>query len=327
MLRLLQSIFGCSDKQQRYPETLIREAIERVVERTDPWLKAVSDYKNKLRPAVIRSLDHATGIVKSLPPPIPVKFGPNGSCPSLSAFFVSTAEMLKCFHNDKNLTAFLRKHESGLQQVIALLLMEKSEKTIFGAELSGDVVSRDVPQVSVTFFSHRFLEPAGDENETRSNLERRAFDHLLNLAQRRINAAKTVRKDLERRRTILHSKLTSRQKGAWRSVDTEPINLSSITGIEEQLKQIEADLKKLGREDHMLDTYLNIAITILSHPEEHLWGTKQSMILDQRGIMRSHITEHGCEITFQELHNSEGRQWVMSLVALPGDELRNLCSR
>jgi hypothetical protein len=67
MLRLLQSIFGCSDKQQRYPETLIREAIERVVERTDPWLKAVSDYKNKLRPAVIRSLDHATGIVKSLP--------------------------------------------------------------------------------------------------------------------------------------------------------------------------------------------------------------------------------------------------------------------
>ncbi|MDD2337520.1 MAG: hypothetical protein PHD01_13190 [Geobacteraceae bacterium] len=326
MLRLLQSIFGFSDKQQRYPEALIKETIERVVEKTDPWLKVVSGYKNKLRPAVIRSLDHVVRLVSSLPPPIPVEFGPNGSCPSLSAFFVSTTEMLEAIRNDRNLTTFLRDHEPGSTQVTALLMMEKSEKTIFGAELSGDVVVRDVPQVTVTFSSHRFLEPSMDENETRFNLERRAIDHLLNLVLRRIATAKTVRKDLERRRSILHSKLTSLQKGEGSSLNPDSINLSSVAEIKGKLKQIEADLQVMGREDHMLDAYLDMAITILSHPEKHLWGEKHSIILDQTGIKRTRATENDREISLHEFYNSEGRQWVMFLIALPGDELRNICS-
>ncbi len=42
MLKLLQSIFG-STKQGSYPESLVREAIERAVDGTDPWLRAELD--------------------------------------------------------------------------------------------------------------------------------------------------------------------------------------------------------------------------------------------------------------------------------------------
>jgi len=324
MLQLLRHIFGCSAKKEKYPKATIREAIERTIERTDPWLKVVSGYKKKLRPAIILSLDHAARLVSSLPPPILVEFGPNGSCPSLAAFFTTTAEMLKTFQKDRDLTGYLRDHNPASKQIIALLMMEKSEKTIFGAELSGNVVSRDVPQTSVTFLNQRFLEPADNEKDIRRKLESRAFDHLLRIAHMQVATSKSERKDLERRQTILQSKLALLKSGDENLQGPESNNMPSISATEEQLKQLEAKLMAQGRPDKVLDTYLGIAINVLSHPEEHLWETMQHIILDARGIKQAQAKENDCEFDLQELSNSEGKQWVMLLIALPVDDLQKI---
>ena len=45
MLRLFQSIFGKSATKGSYPESLVKAAIERAVDGTDPWIRAVSGYK------------------------------------------------------------------------------------------------------------------------------------------------------------------------------------------------------------------------------------------------------------------------------------------
>jgi hypothetical protein len=322
MLQLLRHIFGCSAKQEKYPKATIREAIERTIERTDPWLKVVSGYKIKLRPAIILSLDHAARLVNSLPPPILVEFGPNGSCPSLAAFFTTTAEMLKTFQKDRDLTSYLRDHKPASKQIIALLMMEKAEKIIFGAELSGNVVSRDVPQTSVTFLNQRFLEPSDNGKDTRRKLESRAFDHLLRIAHMQIATTKSVRKDLERSQTILQSKLALLKSGEENLHGPESNNIQSIAATEEQLQQVEAKLIAQGRADKVLDTYLDIAINVLSHPEEHLWETVQHIILDQGGIKRAQAKENDSEFDLQELSNSVGQQWVMLLIALPIDDLR-----
>lgn len=324
MLKFLRSIFSYAAKQEKYPETLVRTAIERTVEQTDPWLQAVSDYKYRLRPAVILSLDHVARLVNNLPAPIPVEFSQNGSCPTLAVFFASQTEMLKTFQIDQALAGFLRDNKPSSKQITALLMMEKFEKTIFGAELSGNVVVRDVPQVTVTFLNQRFLEPAYTEKETRRKLETSAFDQLLRIAHRRVATAKSVRKDLERSRALLQSKLALLQRGDWNNQEPESDDMTSIAGTEEQLRRVEEKLMELGSEERMLDSYLNITINILSHPEEHLWETKQHMILDQRGIKRTQPTENDSEFTFQELCNSDGQQWVMLLVALPVDDLLNI---
>ncbi len=322
MLQFLRHIFGCNAKQEKYSKATIRQAIERTIERTDPWLKVVSGYKIKLRPAIILSLDHAAKLVNSLPPPIPVEFGPNGSCPSLAVFFTTTAEMLKTFQKDRDLTGYLRDNKPASNQIIALLMMEKAEKTIFGAELSGNVVSRDVPQTSVTFLNQRFLEPADNEKDTRRKLESRAFDHLLRIAHMQIATTKSARKDLERSQTILQSKLSLLKSGEENLHGPESNNMQSIAAIEEQLQQVEAKLVAQGRADKVLDAYLDIAINVLSHPEEHLWQRVQHIILDQRGIKRAQAKENDSEFDLQELSNSEGKQWVMLLIALPIDDLR-----
>lgn len=321
MWQFLQTIFGYRKKQGKHPESLIRKAIERAADGTDPWLKAVSGYRRKLRPAVTLSLDHVTRLSNSLTPPIQAHIGKNGTPSPLAAFFSSPTEMRDFFRNDRTLNAFLRELKPTPEQITALLIMEKSEKIIYGAELSGDIVVRDIPQVTVTFHGHRLLEPAIDENSARDRLRHRAFDHLLTIALRQITSAKTERKDLERRRTLLHAKLSLLQRGEWGFHDSPSAEIPTVAGIEAQLSQIEAKLLELGREDHVLEAYLDILINVLSHPEEHLWDIKQCLILDQMGIKRTGPADNGCEITLHELFNSEGRQWVISLVTLAVEEL------
>src|SRR5512146_2030680 len=96
MLRFLQSIFG-GVEEGRYPESLVKAAIERAVDGTDPWLRAVSGYKKKLRPAVVRAIDHVVALVNALPPPIAVGLKSYDSDPRFKAFFMSTAEMRQIF--------------------------------------------------------------------------------------------------------------------------------------------------------------------------------------------------------------------------------------
>ena len=58
MLRIFYSIFGGDEEAGRYPDTLIKAAIERAVDGTDPWLRGLSGYPRKLRPAVLHAIDH-----------------------------------------------------------------------------------------------------------------------------------------------------------------------------------------------------------------------------------------------------------------------------
>ena len=70
MLRFLQSIFGGVEPGS-YPESLVTEAIERAVDATDSQVRAVSGYQKKLRPAVLRAIDHVVALVEGLPLPLP----------------------------------------------------------------------------------------------------------------------------------------------------------------------------------------------------------------------------------------------------------------
>ncbi len=321
MLRILQSIFGAGDTKGGYPESLVKGAIERAVDGTDPWLRSVSGYKKKLRPAVIRAIDYVIGLVDALPPPIPVDLDRRDDDPLLRAFFISLDEMRKVFLKDSNIAGLLRGVAAPPEKVIALLAMEMNEKVIFGAEMSGDIVERDMPRMSVSFEAHRLIDPTGDQGETRRLLKRRAFDHLLSLALRRITEIKTEHKDLERRHALLQSKLNIRRQGGW---GFEEGGSPNIPGLEEQIGMIETQLQEIGGDDRILEFYLDIVIEVLGRPGEHLWGKKETLILDSMGIKRNQLACNARELTLHELFNSEGRRLVVVLVALDGAEIRSI---
>lgn len=322
MLRLLQSIFG-KDKQGCYPESLIKEAIERTVEGTDPWLRAVSGYRKKLRPAVIRAIDYVVTLVEALPPPVPMLLASYGEDRLLRSFFISATEMKQILAGDRILAAVSQGAATG-SRIFALLAMEKQEKVAFGAGLSGDVVIRDVARVTVTFAAHRFLDPTGDETETRRMLKRRAFDHLLGLALKRLTGMKSDREDLENRRTLLRAKLNLLEREGWGfdkvSVDGE----DDIAAVEEQLGEIELQLLDLGGDYHMLDAYLATVAEVVGRPGEYLRAQCETIFVDRMGFKHQEAADDAPELPLNMLYNAEGRSLAVMLVALEVDELRGL---
>jgi hypothetical protein len=324
MLRLLQSIFGSVEMKEVYPESLIKEAIERAVDGTDPLLRTISGYKKKLRPAVICAIDHVIALVDGLPPPIPLALARRGDDPLIKAFFISLDEMRKVFGRDRNLAGFLRGSAGVPEKVIALLVMEKIEKVIFSAELSGDIVERDVPHMTVSFEAHRLFDPSGDEVKTRRLLMRRAYDHLISLALRRITMTRMEREELERRHALLQSKLNILRRGGWGFDGAGSADIPDIPGLEDEIGQIEARLLEVGGDDSMLEVFLDIVIEVIGRPGEYLWGKKETLILDSMGIKRNQVAANVHEMEFQELFNNEGQSLVMVLVALDGEELRSI---
>lgn len=321
MLRFLHSLFSGNDTRGKYPESLVTEAIERAVDATDPWLRGVSGYRKKLRPAVVRAIDHVVALVGRLPPPLDADPARYGDDPLLKTFFMSTADMRKVLGSDRNLAEFLRGPGRGVDRVTALLSMEKSEGTMIGAEIVGDIVMRDVPQTTVSFDGHRLVDPAGDELQTRRQLMRRAFDHLLSLALWRITRVKTEREELERRRSLLQAKLNLLQRGGWGFDDTGATEGLTVSLVEERLGEIEGQLEGLGGDDRILELYLGILADVLERPEEHLWAGKETVIIDRLGIKRSEAAFDAPELTLNLLYNAEGRSLVMVLVNLSVEAL------
>ncbi|HJV34259.1 hypothetical protein [Geomonas sp.] len=320
MLRLLHSIFG-SEKEGSYPEALIKEAIERVVEGTDPWLRAVSGYKKKLRPAVVRAIDHVVTLVGQLPPALPARLAVQGEDSPLKRFFISSLDMRKAFREDPSLAEYLEKAGDDSETIVALLAMEKEERGIFGAELKGDVVIKDVPQVTLAFDAHRLIDPSADETATRRLLMRRAYDHLIGLALRELSAVKSEREELEKRRALLEAKYNLLQRGGWGFDQADPSGKLTVAEVERGLAEIEGQLKKLGGDDRMLDTYLALVGEVLGHPEQLLWGARQTVFVDRMGIKRAEASDEAPELSYQEIFNAEGRSMVVTLVSLGKEEL------
>jgi hypothetical protein len=317
MLRLLQSIFG-GVSQGNYPESLVKAAIERAVDGTDPSLRAVSGYKKKLRPAVLRCIDHVVSMVDDLPEAMILNRDSYSDDPRLKTFFISPDDMQKTISREHNLALYLREAGDRPQQVVALMAMEKQESTVLGNEISGDIVLRDVPQISVSFEAHRLIDPTGSEEETRRQLKRRAFDHLLGLALMRISIVKSTREKLGRHRELLQAKRNLLERSGWGFNESDSSEKLDAAGLEKQLAEIEASLMELGGDDSMYEAYLSILIDVLGNPETYLWSRKEPLIVDRMGIKREKAAFNISELTLDELFNAEGRRLVVTLVTLPG---------
>jgi hypothetical protein len=195
---------------------------------------------------------------------------------------------------------------------------------IFGAALSGEVVIRDVPQVTVSFDAHRFLDPSGDEKENSFQLKKRAFDHLIGLALKRLTGMKSERKDLERWRALLQSKLNLLERGGWGFEGDGSSDKPDAAAVEAQLGQIESQLQELGGDDRMYEAYLQIVSDLFGHPGQHLLARSETIYVDRMGIKRDGPADDAAALTLTVLYNAEGRSLVVLPVTLQGAELRGL---
>lgn len=296
-----------------YPEAFIKAVIEHAVDSTDPWIRSVSSYKRKLRPAVLRALNYVAALVDDMAPVNLVKQGSYISDSRLRPFFISSSDMWKVLESCMTSSGFLRGQEGNAPWIYALLTMQKIEKSVLGAEVVGVIVLRDVLQHAVSFESHQLLDPAQSEEETRSKLKIRAFDHLLRLALRRITLVKSERGKLERHRELLQSTLNLMQntgQGCELVSADWHVAVAEIKGL---LGNIETDLLELGGNEGMLDIHLDIVTDVLGRPDEHLWVKKEMLIIDRLGIRRNESADGNQRVGLDIICDSDD----LNLVALP----------
>lgn len=320
MLKLLQSIFGNNETRGRYPDALIEMAIERTLDGTYPRLRALSGYRKRLRDPVIHAIDHVIALVDGIPAPISASAEAYIDDPRLGALFVSSEHMREIFVNDAELSEFRAKNPLCADRINALLLAESKEKTILGVEMIGELLCRDVPQITVSFRNHRLLDPSVSEEEARRQLKRRAFDHLISLALARIIDAKGERAELTQQRALMRSKLAILNKGGWAFSD-EPGAASSPAAIQAELNQIETQLTALTVDESSFAGQLEIVAEAMASAEQQLWVKPVELHLDRLNIKRAADHPDAKRMVFSELHNARGQVLTVLFVSINPDEL------
>jgi hypothetical protein len=319
MLKLFQSIFGGGEQPGRYPESLVEMAIERAVDGTDPRIRALSGYRRHLRAPVIHAMDHAVALVDNLPAPLSAGRSDYSNAARLRALFASADHMLEVFRSDAVLDEF-RARTRNASRATVLLLAEHVEKNVFGMDLSGDVLRRDVAQVSVSFHGYRLVDPAEGEEEARLMLKRRAFDHLLSLALARIVDIKREDMEFKRQRAVLKEKLVALQKAGWAFDETEA-TVADISSIERELARIQGQISALGMDEDALRLHLNVIAEILADAERQFWSEVIEWHLDHMNIRREAHDPSAESVRLQELHDARGGRVAILLLSLALDDL------
>ncbi|MEE4379976.1 MAG: hypothetical protein V2J55_21010 [Candidatus Competibacteraceae bacterium] len=327
VFRFMQSLFvEPAASIGKYDEALIQAAIERVVDGTDPRLRAVGNYQRKLRDAVEYAVDYVDTLVDSLPSALDVDTRRFTADPRLRAFFVSADHVRETLGYSRSIRAHIQKHPQPRPAVVyATLGMERIEKTVLGMELQGEVIKRDVPRVAVNFSGHRIVFPSHSEKAARWELKKRAFDHLIETVLQRLVSIRARRQQLERQLTLYQKKAKTFQAGnpglqaLLNPSSQEPTDWA---GLEQQMREIEAELISIRTDFKTIEHYLAEIAKGLQEAEQHLQVEHLSLNLDHMNYKATPGSKYPTnKLGLEEALLGNKRRLVIQLIRFPSDAL------
>lgn len=328
----MQSLFlaSATAASDRFDEALIQAAIERVVDGTDARLRAVGDYRKKLRDSVVHAMDYVVTLVDSLPPSRPISKRRFSIDPHLRAFFVSPDHLQQTVSFSQGFRNYLRQGQGSADSalpdtVYAVLGMERCEKTVLGMALDGDIIQHSVPQITVSFSNHGVAFPASEEHDTRRELKKRAFDHLIKVALQELLTLRVQKRELERQRVLLRQKantLKSGKPGLDSLMGSMPQNAQDFMALEERIQTIEKKLERVRADSGAIDHHLTKVRSVLAESEKYLRLEQATLHLDQMNHKVPDNTERPSNrVDFNEAVLEDGRKLVISFICYPRDEI------
>lgn len=290
-----------------------REAIELAVDASEPRIRLVGNYAEKLLDAVESALHHAERSLQQLPPALALTPQAWAQNPQVNAFFATVADLQTMLAEDATIQKFCA--ESQASECFALMLMVKRESEAFGPVLNGDVVVRDVRRVQVSFSKHRLFFPAPSEKRLREELKQRILVFLATKALERINELRSTRAELEEQRRQLQAQLRAYRghAGGLRPLLSTD-DATHIAALERRLLDTEEKLVAARKPLETLDGYLEQIRLVLSQPQHYLQLRPLTLRLNRLGVkLAADATEPGETLALMEL-DSLGEQRIGTLV-------------
>jgi hypothetical protein len=321
---LLQHVFGgltafaqqhlAEHRQHQERLAALRDAIEQAVDASEPRIRLVGNYAEKLVDAVETALNYSGRVLQQLPPAINLDARAWSRDPQVNAFFATADDLRTMLAEDPGIQAFFK--ENNAANGFALMLMVKRETETFGSVLNGDVLVHDVRRIQISFSRHRLFFPAVSEARLREELKQRMLVFLATRALERINELRDQRSLLEEQRRRLQAQLRALRSHAQglQPLLSEEAGARRPAALEQRLVQVEGDLVAVRKQLGTLDDYLEQVRQVLGQPEIYLQVRPLTVRLTRLGVKLSPDSlEPGETLSLIEF-NSMGEQRIGVLV-------------
>ena len=296
------------------PEKDLLAAVEHVAGKVDPKVRWASNYRQRLKPAVRRTLEYADELVEKIPGPYPVHPEAWDKDPLVHSLFTSPRQVERLFYEDPEIQKFFQ--HSRTDAGYAVLTMTKQEKTVFGTESRGKLVKRDVARISVEFTDHRVLLSASDEAEFRRELTEELLTYLAGQALEEILALKSWHQELVQEREILDMQLKIRKSGN-RGIGLlqNEDEVMQMLAAENVLSELHQKIREVRSQLDEPGDYVEHVEKVLLHPETYLSVDRETLRLNKMGIkINSGSSEPVNEFTLGEVKLKNGRRRWAALV-------------
>lgn len=302
----------------------VMQVLETVVEGTDPAIRFVRGYRRKLHDAIATSLEYTEQLVADIPGAIEVSRTTFVANPYVNAFFVNVKDLQMVFSRSSEVREFMDEcSRYDISHCYALLCMRKSEKTVLGVELEGEVLRHDVRQTAVSFSDHRIYSPAPTEADTRQGLKRCLFEGLGTHALGRIMHLKVEIHRLQQERQVLNARLRHLQHQTGDQRKKLPFDArvaAEMDDIRKQLGKIEETL--LHSRLVAPEESLNQVHAVFQRPDDFIRIQKSTLRLNKMCIkIDEHSTQPCNKINLTEVVIGEESPRVVTLAKFPRDEL------
>ena len=320
MLSFLNSLFTSARQSADGPDQrMVEAAIERVVDATDPRLRAFPNYRKRLYAGVECSLVHLQSLIDTLPEPVEISHRTYAADARLRTFFSSPARMQEAIGRAPSVVEFMSRKKGLLpEHIFGLLAPQMTERQALGLELRGDQVRRDVLQQIVDFSDYRFFGAAGSEAEARDGIKERAFDYLAEMALQRMANLKEKKSELERQRRLLQRKLDAMQAGNWGLEGDRP----DYQSLGQKIAAVETELLGLPCSQAGLEQRFDCINATLKRPEDGLAMRQLKLHVDAMLVKVKDPDLASSEpLELTELYSSNGRQRIVLFGYFPRAEL------
>jgi hypothetical protein len=313
-------------------DRVVSAAIESVVERIDPRIRLVGNYRRKLRPGVTHALEYANSIVEKVPGPIQVNGAAFSLDPRVHAFFASVDQLQRTLSLSRNARKFFDAPENtDRANCFGLLVMDKRERNVLGAEVQGDMIQREVPQVMVSFAEHRILASSPTLADLKRSVMSRVFKDLIACTVEKILHAQHRRRALESQQNRLALQLRmleSRTQGLEDALEEmEARDEEKISIVRQMLADTERvlqghELRSAAASFGTFDDYLDQIDEVLNHPEHYFRLREESVRLNRIGIKTSATScQVSDEIPFVAVELGRSLRCVAVLVEFAPDDM------
>lgn len=293
---LLDRFFGNSGEDE--PPNLT-EAIEWAVDRVDARLRNLAGYPDRYRKPVAHALIYAQALAEKVPGPIPITTEAYASNPLVHALFAVQGDLHRAIAASRAMQLFQRDYPAA-NEVYAMLCMRRQTKKLFGMEMQGDILRRDVRQEAVFFTDFTIAEPGLTETEARERIARGFFESLVVHVVNRIEERKLERAALEQTRDELMARLRT-------------ASLDQRAQYEAELYEV---LNRLGAAVASLELshYGKDFDAVMFQPDKHLYLERTEINLDSMGIVRGPDASGSEEIDFCDLIGRDRRRWTVIMM-------------